>query len=588
MGISHKTNPDGSNTVNLSNDRGDDHAPVFSPNGDQIAFVSNRANARKEGKYIYIMNADGSGVRQLSHEENSEDPDWSHDGVMITYSNNGDIFKIKVDGSEESIKLTDSPDQDLQPSWSPDGTKIAWLAANQWGRNAYVMDADGGNIFQVGNKNTSYFVEWTPDGRLFTSWSWEDQEEFCQNCIVNVDGTNIVNAGGKDEVINYFPFWTGSGDRGGIFQTDRIAGNNDIFVIGTSLPYTLDIGIGSINLTNNPANDRNPDAPVNCGGGWFVNTDVVAATPQDLNPPGLLIGYAGDDPSQWQRKDSFQKACDELGIQCIYGETPELLNKNVSAIILNSSPEKIQDEASEILNAGGKNVPVFVLDAEIDGAGVYSVMVDRAEMIGATLGLMFKTGTASEDFAFFDFDPSQKDTGIIQGILEKEYPQIKVVTSDTKTYRAMEDKSFVNNLTKDHPNLKAIWTNAGYANVIFGVVDFAGANETLPVMACEPTKTGLFIWRDRIKEHSGFQCVSVGNPPGIAYDAVYAASYLLNGLEIDNSAFSGQYANALIVDFPVITNEDLPKWMDIIQYENDDFMIDQIMTPDEIKDRWFR
>jgi Tol biopolymer transport system component len=47
--------PDGSDTVNLTNDPGDDTGPDWSPDASQIAFVSNRINGREGGQFIYVM-----------------------------------------------------------------------------------------------------------------------------------------------------------------------------------------------------------------------------------------------------------------------------------------------------------------------------------------------------------------------------------------------------------------------------------------------------------------------------------------------------------------------------------------------------
>jgi hypothetical protein len=592
----YKTNPDGSETVNLSNNPGDDHAPVYSPNGDQIAFVSNRDNGQEKGKFIYVMNADGSNVHQLTHEENCEDPDWSHDGKMITYSNNGDIYVINADGSGTSTNITkDSPVEDMQPSWSPDGTKIAWLIKNQWGSNAYVMDADGSNVIQVGFNNRSFGVQWIPDGRLFTGWIWESKDEICQNCISNIDGTGVINAGGKGEIVNYLPFWTASGTRAELVGADLITGNNDIFVIGGDLPDTLDMGIGSINISNNPANDRNPDAPINCGGGWVIDTEAIEAnaqpaeaSAQPIDMPTITIGYAGDDPAQWQRKNDFDKACGELGIQCVYGEIPELLNQKVSAIVLNSSPERIKDADSAISEATKKGIPVFVLDAEIELDGVYTIMADQGDMMRATLDELFKESGGAGELAYFDFSPTQRDAETLKGILEKEYPKIKVVTTDTKKFNFKTDKMYMNELLGAYPNLKAIWTNDGYDNAIFGIVEQYSDPAKYPKLKCGDYKDGFYIWKDRLVEHPEFECVSVSNPPGIAYDAVYAAHYLVSGETIDESALGGEFGNVFLVDFPIITNDNVAEELEKIQYEKSDHVVDRLMTADEIKDKWFK
>ncbi|MBA3075070.1 MAG: substrate-binding domain-containing protein [Anaerolineae bacterium] len=588
----YKTNLDGSGTVNLTNNPGVDYGPAYSPDGDQIAFVSNRENGDEPCKFIYVMNADGSGVRQLTHEDDSESPDWSHDGTMITYSDKGEIYIIKADGSKDSINLTNSEEEDLNPTWSPDGTKIAWLVANQWGQNAFVMDADGSNIIQVGNNNRSFRVEWTPDGRLFTTWSWDGQEEICQNCIVNIDGSNIIDAGGKGEIVNYFAIWTATGKRVELVETNRLSGNDDIFLIGGDLPDTLDMGIGSINLSNHPANDRSPDAPINCGGGWVVDTEALEAnaeaSSQPDDNPNITIGYAGDDADQWQRKSNFQKACDELAIQCEYGEIADLLNKKVSAIVLNSSPDKIKNAASAISEATEKGIPVMVLDAEIDMDGVYTIMADQGEMMRVTLDELFTNSGGAGELAFFDFDPAQKDTEIMTALLAKEYPKIKLVATDTKRYNFVEDEFVFSELLTAYPTLKAVWTNDGYTNAIFGIVNNISDPNQYPMITCEPSKDGFFIWKDRAIEHPGFTCVAVSNPPGIAYNAVYAAHYLVSGEKIDESVLSGEFGNAFYVDFPVITDSNLIKELKNIEYENGNYVVDQLMTPDEITEKWFK
>jgi ABC-type sugar transport system substrate-binding protein len=575
--------PDGSQVVNLTNNPAYDLEPAWSPDGSQIVFVSNRPQKQQEGgNYLYIMNADGSNVRQLTFENESARPDWSHDGSQITYSNKGDIYIIKADGSGQSVNLTNSPERDEQPTWSPDGSQIAWLSGNDGKLNIFVMNADGGHMQQLTNNGEAFNVTWTIDGELFSNWRHPDG--ICFNCVMSADGFNARDAGGKGELQRFMPFRTLDGDRVECGNLDINTGNEEIYLVGEIYPDIF------LNLTNNPGNDRNPDWPANCLAGFkgVALEETAAPETAPTNPPNeLVFGYAGDDPAQWQRKNNFQKACDELDIQCVYGEIPELLNKKVSAIVLNSDPENNQAAASTIISAKEKGVPVFVLDAEMDEAGVYSVMADPAEMISITLKNLFKDSGESGDFAFFDFDPAQKDTAIIRDILEKEYPKIKVVTTDTKRYNFKEDEYIFNDLTVAYPALKAVWTNSGYTNAVFGIVKNISSSENYPMINCEPSKTGFYIWKDRTTEYPGFECVIVSNPPGIAYDAVYAAYYLVSGEKIDDSTLEGQYGNAFVVDFPVITNENLAKWMDIINYEKDDFVADQLMTPNEIKEKWF-
>lgn len=83
------------------------------------------------------------------------------------------------------------------------------------------------------------------------------------------------------------------------------------------------------------------------------------------------------------------------------------------------------------------------------------------------------------------------------------------------------------------------------------------------------------------------QCISVSNPPGIAYDAAYAAYYLITGAQIDESALGGPYGNSLYVDIPVVTNDNLQEWLDKINFEDSQYVVDELMKPEEILQKWF-
>jgi Tol biopolymer transport system component len=84
-----------------------DDSPAWSPNGQRIAFVSERDTDPANGNYasqIYIMNADGSNLEKFGHHSSGAfDPTWSPDGKQIAfrsyYDNTPDIFVINVDGT---------------------------------------------------------------------------------------------------------------------------------------------------------------------------------------------------------------------------------------------------------------------------------------------------------------------------------------------------------------------------------------------------------------------------------------------------------------------------------------------------------
>ena len=139
---------------------GDIRYPTVSPDGTQIAFRAGDLVEANGDEEIYVMNADGSDVRQLTHNSDFDSaPTWSPDGTRIAFEHadaatltpgsgtepeQKDIFVMNADGSDVH-QLVASPGKDEGPVWSPDGTKIAFSSDRDGQQEIYVMDADGSN-----------------------------------------------------------------------------------------------------------------------------------------------------------------------------------------------------------------------------------------------------------------------------------------------------------------------------------------------------------------------------------------------------------------------------------------------------------
>jgi hypothetical protein len=234
-------NVDGSNVMRLTDYPWHDYSPTWSPDGKQIAFVSNRDDTLE----IYTMNADGSSQTRLLKQEPvpeiwDRSPAWAPDGRRIAFESvrngNYDIYIVNIDGSGLT-RLTNHPDTDYSPTWSPDGLQIAFSSDRDNPRRpediyypyalheVYVMNADGS-----GQKRLTYDTgagpAWSPDGQRIAFVSRQDQN--FEIFVINADGSDPTRL--TDHPANDgSPTWSPDG-RQIAFTSDR-DGKNQIYVM---------------------------------------------------------------------------------------------------------------------------------------------------------------------------------------------------------------------------------------------------------------------------------------------------------------------------------------------------------------------
>lgn len=107
-----------------------DGSPAWSPDGTKLAFRSELPGPFGDYGRIFIVNRDGTGLRQLTPEVAATDykyddaPSWSPDGTRLVFSRTGALSLINADGT--GLISTGVSGQD--PAWSPDGTQIAYAS----------------------------------------------------------------------------------------------------------------------------------------------------------------------------------------------------------------------------------------------------------------------------------------------------------------------------------------------------------------------------------------------------------------------------------------------------------------------------
>jgi len=105
-------NANGSDQTRLTNNLGDDYSPDVDPNGDRIAFQSNRTGTVQ----VYTMNLNGGNVLSVTRLGGSE-PGYSPDGRWIAYGN-GDILATLAT-SGPIVHIYNSVTSSTSPAWGP-------------------------------------------------------------------------------------------------------------------------------------------------------------------------------------------------------------------------------------------------------------------------------------------------------------------------------------------------------------------------------------------------------------------------------------------------------------------------------------
>lgn len=218
-------NADGSNVRNLTNNPPDSsmyyRSPTWSPDGTRIAFVSNQGSNEED---VFVINVDGEGLHRVSTIDDprtrSSKPAWSPDGEHIAFNAGSDdnyhIYVADVDGSNlRRLDVTDNlAPRNVEPAWSPDGRQIAFCRGSHSDLQIYMMDADGSNVRRLTNNlNSACAPTWSPQGKeiAFTARLNDHFEIY----MMDADGNNIrplTNYQGDEYVADKFdPAWSPDG-----------------------------------------------------------------------------------------------------------------------------------------------------------------------------------------------------------------------------------------------------------------------------------------------------------------------------------------------------------------------------------------
>lgn len=174
---------------------------------ERIAFIANLDGERD----IYLVNPEGGNLTRLTNSPADETGlRWSPDGTRILFMagerNKCGLFAINADGTGLVTLAEETADYYTSHAWSPDGRKVLYLRHDGFSEELYVVDADGANRVRLAeNKEKPRAPSWSPDGsRILLAL---DENIF----VVGPDGSNRVQL--TDKASCGIPAWSPDGKR---------------------------------------------------------------------------------------------------------------------------------------------------------------------------------------------------------------------------------------------------------------------------------------------------------------------------------------------------------------------------------------
>jgi fimbrial isopeptide formation D2 family protein len=193
-------NADGTGSVKVAGNVFNGNRRIaWSPDGSKLAYIG-------AGSSIYIVSVDGTGLTKVPNIPAANDLAWSPDGSKLAFTDGSDICVMSLDGTQSWNLTVNYPSingekgKSILPRWFPDGNRIMFVVETNNYKNIFVVNHDRSGLAPLITLHQSTQPSFSPDGTKVTFIALNSLY------VANADGTGatqITNNG----FYNFNPDW---------------------------------------------------------------------------------------------------------------------------------------------------------------------------------------------------------------------------------------------------------------------------------------------------------------------------------------------------------------------------------------------
>jgi len=323
-----------------------DSNPFWSPSGEMIAFERSQGDkreilvARQDGSVIqkiYCRSSNGDGEMDFFFPGIVEDVSynsgitWSPDESRLVFMSNGgsgnyDLYLLPALGEEKTIRLTENPEKDSHPHWSPIGEKLVFVSGRSGKAEIYLMDLESRKLSDLTKgKKTYLYPQWSPDGRRIVM-IYGSNENHDIYFIADINRPfKTLKPLARWEYDDLRPVWSPDGQKIAFYTNYNLQNDPKIWSIIVIAADGSDPDHGEALAAKIVARNVIPD--IERGPAWMPDSQRIVYVKNDkktYNPIYVVhIGDKTDQPIKTETKMNHDVVCSKNGTLAFRAQTDQ-------------------------------------------------------------------------------------------------------------------------------------------------------------------------------------------------------------------------------------------------------------------------